>query len=158
MYCSSCGVAVTQGLSYCNHCGVKLAEKSDGISKSPEVNPQFLLAAMIGLFIFGLAAITVLMGMLKTVLDLPVERVLSLALFPFLVMLLLEGICLRLLLQHGRGPQQTNDSALLKERSTKELDAAKERLLSEPLTSVSDHTTRTLEPAYRERKSKHENT
>jgi hypothetical protein len=154
MYCSSCGVAVAQSLSYCNYCGAKLGDKADSVSKSPDVNPQFLLSAMIGLFIFGLAAITVLMGVLKTILDLPVERVLAFALLPFLVMLLLEGLCLRLLLHRNRDAKHAGDTALLKERTTKGLDAAEKRLLTEPVPSVADHTTRTLEPVYRERESK----
>lgn len=154
MYCSTCGVNVAQGLSYCNYCGAKLAEKGDNVSKSSEVRPEFLISAMIGLFIFGLVAITILMGMMKQVLGLPVERVLGFALLPFLLMLLLEGVCLRLLLRQKRGTEATGANTLLKEQTTKELDRAEERLLTEPVPSVTDHTTRTLEPVYSERKSK----
>jgi hypothetical protein len=155
MYCSSCGVAVAQGLSYCNYCGAKLSgEKADSVSKSSEANPQFLLSSMIALFILGLAVITILMGVMKVVLGLPVERVLAFALMPFLVMLLLEGLCLRLLLRCNRGAKRTSDNVLLQERTTKELDAARDRLLQEPVSSVTDQTTRTLEPLYNERKSK----
>jgi hypothetical protein len=154
MYCSTCGVAVAQGLSYCNYCGAKVGEKSDRASKSSEVRPEFLVSAMIGLFIFGLFAITLLMGMMKSVLGLPVERVLGFALLPFLLMLLLEGVCLRLLLRRNRGTAATDADALLKEQTTKELDRGEERLLTEPAPSVTDHTTRTLEPVYSERKSK----
>ena len=155
MYCSSCGVAVAQGLSYCNYCGAKLNEKQDdSVAKSSEVNPAFLLSAMIGLFIFGLVAITILMGVMKTALGLPVERVLAFSLLPFLVMLLIEGLCVRLLLRRTRGTSETSAAALSTEKTTRELDAAQERLLAEPLSGVTDHTTRTLEPSYSERKSK----
>ena len=154
MYCSACGVNVAQGLSYCNYCGAKVGEKSDSISKSSEVKPEFLISAMIGLFIFGLIAITILMGMMKQVLGLPVERVLGFALLPFLLMLTLEGVCLRLLLLRHRGTEEAGANALLKEQTTKQLDRAEERLLTEPAPSVTDHTTRTLEPVYSERKSK----
>jgi hypothetical protein len=151
MYCSTCGVAVAQGLSYCNYCGAKLG---DSVTKSSEVKPQFLVSGMIGLFILGLVAITILMGMMKTVLGLPVERVLAFALVPFLVMLLLEGLCLWLLLSRNQGAEETSDTARLKEKTTRELDPAKERLLPEPVPSVTDHTTRTFDPVYSERKSK----
>lgn len=154
MYCSSCGVAVAQGLSYCNYCGTKLGEKTDSVRKSSDVRPEFMVSAMIGLFIFGLVAITILMGMLKTVLGLPVERVLAFALLPFLLMLLLEGICLRLLLRRNRATEQTGNNTLLSKQVTKELDAVQERLLANPLPTVTDHTTRTLEPAYRKPESK----
>lgn len=154
MYCSTCGVAVAQGLSYCNYCGAKVGEKGDSVSESSEVRPEFLISAMIGLFICGLVAITILMGMMKSVLGLPVERVLGFALVPFLLLLLLEGVCLRLLMRRKRDTEATGTKALMNEQTTKELDRAQERLLTEPAPSVTDHTTRTLEPVYSERKSK----
>src|SRR5438128_5047268 len=59
MYCSSCGVAVAQSLSYCNYCGAKLnAAKGESASRSPEVKPETLVAAMVLVFVFGLGAIT----------------------------------------------------------------------------------------------------
>jgi hypothetical protein len=154
MYCSACGVNVAQGLSYCNYCGAKVGEKSGSVSKSPEVRPEFLISSMMVLFVFGLIAITLLMGMMKQVLGLPVERVLGFAALPFLLMLIIEGVCLRLLLRRNRGTQTTGANALLKEQTTKQLDRAEERLLTEPMPSVTDHTTRTLESVYSERKSK----
>lgn len=154
MYCSTCGVAVAKGLPYCNYCGAKVAEKGDSVSKSSEVRPEFLVSAMIGLFILGVFVITILMGMMKSVLGLPVERVLGFALFPFLLMLLLEGVCLRLLLRRMRDTEATSANALLNEQTTKELDRADERMLTEPGPSVIDHTTRTLDPVFRERDSK----
>ena len=154
MYCSTCGVAVAQDLSYCNYCGAKLGENDQSAGKSSEVRPEFLLSAMIALFIFGLVAITALMGVMKVILDLPVERVLAFALLPFLVMLLIEGLCLRMLLRRNRDVAETEAAALSQEKPTKELDPARERLLSEPAASVTDHTTRTLEPVDSERKQK----
>lgn len=154
MYCSACGVNVAQGLSYCNYCGAKVGEKSESASKSSEVRPEFLVFMMTALFIFGLVAITILMGMMKQVLGLPVEQVLGFALLPFLLMLLLEGVCLRLLMRRKRDTQASGANAQLNEQTTKELNRAEERLLTEPGPSVTDHTTRTLEPVYREQKSK----
>ena len=71
MYCSSCGVAVTPGLSYCNYCGERLSgAKSDSIIRSPEVKPETLVGAMVFTFVFGLGAITALMGVMKVILHL----------------------------------------------------------------------------------------
>src|ERR1700693_2175482 len=98
MYCSSCGVAVAPGLSYCNYCGEKLSRaKSDSIIKSPEVKPETLVAAMVFAFVFGLGAITVLMGVMKAVLRLDVGLILFFTLLSFLIMLSLEGVFIRLL-------------------------------------------------------------
>lgn len=149
MYCSSCGVAVTQNRSYCNHCGAKL--NRDNSDEPAEVRPEMLVASMVGMFIFGLLAMTVLMGVLKNVLGLPVERVLAVMALPFLLMLILEGVFLRLLLRRTRGDEK---KALSNEQITNELDSARARLLSEPMSSVTEHTTRAFEPSYTERKQK----
>jgi hypothetical protein len=155
MYCSSCGVAVAQGLSYCNYCGAKLnAAKGDSAVKSSEVKPELLVSSMVAVFVLGLAAITILMGVMKTVLGLPVERVLGFTLFPFLLMLLLEGVFLRLLLRRKRAPQEASETMKLRGQETRELDTGQARVLPEPASSVTDHTTRTFDPIYSERQTK----
>ena len=155
MYCSSCGVAVAQGLSYCNYCGAKLnGVKGDSITKSPEVKPELLVSAMVVVFIFGLAAITILMGVMKTALDLPSERVLGFAVVPFLLMLIIEGVFVRLLLRRKRGAEEAGAATGLQGPATKELDAARARELPEPVGSVTEHTTRAFAPIYDERTRK----
>ena len=154
MYCSTCGVAVTQGLSFCNYCGAKvIGAQGDDLIPSSEVKPELLVCAMTGLFIFGLLAITVLIGVVKTTLDLPVERVLAVAMLPFLLLLLIEGILIRLLLRRKRSADEA-DIPHLKGPATKELDAAQARALPQPLSSVTEHTTRAFAPIYDERTSK----
>jgi hypothetical protein len=155
MYCSSCGVAVTPGLSYCNYCGEKLsAAKSDSIIKSPEVKPETLVAAMVFIFVFGLGAITVLMGVMKAVLHLETGLLLFFALLSFLVMLSLEGVIIRLLFRRQGGTEEAGDRVLSKGQATRELDAAQARALPEPMPSVTEHTTRAFDPSYPERTSK----
>jgi len=154
MYCSSCGVAVAQGLTYCNYCGAKLSGAGDKRLESREVRPEYLVFAMMAVFIFGVGAITLLMGMMKSVLGLPVERVLAFALLPFLVMLLLEGVFIRLLLRRNRGVDETSYTPRSKEQVTNELDAAHARALPEPMPSVTEHTTRAFAPIHNERTSK----
>ena len=155
MYCSSCGVAVAQGLSYCNYCGAKLdGVKGDNVIKSSEMKREFLVFAMLAVFVFGLVAITVLMGVMKAVLDLNVGLIVAFTLLSFLVMLLVEGVCIRLLFHRNRGAEGSGAIALSKGQATKELDAAQARVLPEPVPSVTEHTTRAFEPIYNERTAK----
>ena len=155
MYCSSCGVAITAGLPYCNYCGEKLSgPKSDRIVKSPEVRPESLLGAMVCTFVFGLGAITVLVGVMKAVLHLEVGLILAFALLSFVIMLSLEGVFIRLLLRRKRGAEEAGDTVVLKGQATRDLDAAQARGLPEPMPSVTEHTTRAFEPIYPERTSK----
>ena len=156
MYCSSCGVVVAQGLSYCNYCGAKLnGEKVDSNIKTTELRAESLLvSAMVALFILGILAITVLMGVMKAVLELNVGQIIPFALLSFLIMLLIEGVLIWRLSRRKRGAEATGDTSLSKEQTAKELDAARARVLPEAMPSVTEHTTRTLEPIYSERKSK----
>ncbi len=154
MYCSSCGVAVAQGLSYCNYCGAKSSgAKGDNLIKSPEVKPELLVSAMVVVFVLGLVAITILMGVMKSVLDLNGGQILAFTMLCFLIMLMIEGVCIRLLLRRKRGAGEA-DTVPLKGQATKELDAAQARALPEPVPSVTEHTTRAFEPIHSERTSK----
>jgi hypothetical protein len=154
MYCSTCGVAVAQGLSYCNYCGEKLnAVSAENVTKSSEVKPELLVCAMVALFVLGLGAITVLMGVMKAVLDLNVGQILAFTLLSFLTMLALEGVFLRLLLRRQRGAEESRTTEVLNAQTTKELDAAPERLPM-AMPSVTEHTTRAFAPIYDERNSK----
>ena len=147
MYCASCGVAVAQGLSYCNYCGAKLSgAKGDSVNNSSEVKPELLVRAMASVFVLGLFAITVLMGVMKAVLKFDLGQIIAFALLSFLIMLLLEGVFIRLLLRRKHSVEEVRATASLKEHATKELDAAQVRVLPEPVPSVTEHTTRTFEP------------
>jgi hypothetical protein len=107
---------------------------------------------MVFAFVFGLAAITVLMGVMKAVLRLEVGVVLAFTMLSFLILLSLEGVFIRLLLRRKRGAEEAGDTLLLKEQTTRELDAAQGRVLPEPMPSVTEHTTRAFDPISRERK------
>ena len=154
MYCSSCGVALKQGLSYCNYCGAKLTgEKGDNAIKSSEVKPESLVWGMVAVLVFGFVAILFLMMAMKMV-GLNVGQILAFTILSFLIMLLVEGVFIWQLLRRKRGAEETGDTALSKEQATKELDVAQARVLLEPMPSVTEHTTRSFEPIYSERKSK----
>lgn len=151
MYCSTCGVALAQGLSYCNYCGSKLNEPEFGAS--PRLRPESLIFAILATFVFGIGAITVFIGVLKAALRLSNDEVLAFAFVPFLVMLILEFVFVRLLLRNTRGAEQ-GKKVKLKGQATKELDAAHAPALPEPAGSVTDRTTRTFDPVYTRRDSK----
>src|SRR5947207_13959417 len=96
MYCSSCGVAVTQGLTYCNYCGFKLSSGDSG-DRPPDIRPGGLVTMMVATFVMGLFAITIFMGVMKTVIHLEMGPMLGFTTLSFLIMLMLEGIFIRLL-------------------------------------------------------------
>jgi hypothetical protein len=155
MYCSSCGAAVAQGLSYCNYCGAKLSEANGGqLIVSSGVKPELLVSAMSALFILGLIAISVLIGVLKQVAGFDLPILLAVTMFSFALMIVVEGVLIGLLLKGRRGAKEPGDSKRRKEQATKEFGEAQVRALQEPAPSVTEHTTRAFEPIYNERKSK----
>jgi heme/copper-type cytochrome/quinol oxidase subunit 2 len=129
-------------------------ETGDTLVNSSGVKTESLVFSMVGLFVLGLGAITVLMGVMKAVLNLNLGLILAFTLLSFLIMLLVEGVLIWLLLRRNRGAEDRGDSVLSKGQATKELDAAQTRALPEAMSSVAEHTTRSFEPIYSERKSK----
>jgi hypothetical protein len=153
MYCSACGAAVAQGLSYCNHCGAKLGgERGEGDGKSSELRPEFLVSAMVGAFVLSLFGLSLLMLVMKSVLAEPF--VLAITMLTFTLLLLLEGVLLWLLLRRTGISKAKRGAAPPSEQTTKELDAARARSLPEGVPSVTEQTTRAFDPVYVERKSK----
>jgi len=155
MYCSSCGVAVTQGLPYCNYCGAKLSTGDSG-DKPPDTRPAGLVGGlvtmMVATFVMGLFAITIFMGVMKTVIHLDTGAMLGFTSLSFLIMLLLEGIFIRLLFRPIKHRDSEPRNTFQNNRaSTKELEA-QSRLPMEPISSVTEHTTRAFDPIYSERK------
>src|SRR5690242_3267587 len=107
MYCSTCGIAIAESLSYCNHCGARLiVSGSDKVATSRDVSPGLLIAAMVATFILGLPVITVLLGVLKTALGLELGQILGFAVVSFLILILLEGVFLMLLFRRNRGAEE----------------------------------------------------
>jgi|ERR1051325_83359 ABC-type nickel/cobalt efflux system permease component RcnA len=153
MYCSACGAGVAQGLSFCSQCGAKArAVESDRIAKSSEMKPESLVWAMVAVLVFGFVAIVFLMMAMKMV-GLREGPILSFTIMSFLIMLWLEAVFMWQLLRRKRSIENTAEGAVSREQQTKELDAAQARALPEPLPSVTEHTTRSFEPIYNERKS-----
>ncbi|HWP54035.1 MAG TPA: hypothetical protein VN476_07845 [Pyrinomonadaceae bacterium] len=148
MYCSSCGVAVAQGLTYCKNCGGRLNSTDSG-TESSEIRPGGLITMMVATFVMGTFVITMLLGVMKVIVQFDLGLIIAFAGLSFLIMLVLEGIFIKLLLSRKRRdvePYQQNNRA-----TTKELEA-QSRLPIEPVPSVTEHTTRAFDPVYSERK------
>jgi hypothetical protein len=157
MHCLSCGAAVMPGLSYCNHCGARLGgAKGDGVTKSSELKAETLVGAIAAVFIFGLGAIIGLMAAMKYVFD---ERgdvglIVFFTMLSFLIMSVVEGVFIWMLLGRKKSAKGAVNTKPLEAQAARELDDAKASVLLEPVLSVTEHTTRTLEPAVSKHKAK----
>ena len=150
MYCSSCGSAMAQNLSYCNRCGAKVSGvQGEAAIKSSDLRPETLVASMVALFIFGLGAIALLIGVLKQVADFDSSILLAITMLSFMLMIGVEGVLIGLLLKGRRGASPER----LKKQTTNDLREANAGGLPEAAPSVTEHTTRSFEPIYKERQS-----
>jgi hypothetical protein len=128
--------------------------KVDGGDEPAESFPVSLVNAMAAVFVVGLGAIIGLMAVMKKVVGFDPGIILVITLLSFLLMLVVEGVLIRLLLNGRRGAREAGATERLKEQTTRELGGAQARLLQEPAPSVTEHTTRAFEPIYSERKTK----
>jgi hypothetical protein len=154
MYCPSCGTELTPELSYCNRCGANLKP----ISNQPGVSPAKLTGAAwaismavalvtLGGFgmIFGLV-----MALITRGLSLSAEGMV-LIFFSSLIILAIDWLLVRQLFRVLNVPQLSSDATQAKkptltEQAVRQIDAPRQ-----PVSSVTEHTTRTFEPIHRER-------
>jgi len=150
MYCSSCGSALTPNLVYCNKCGARVAP-SDAIERKSDIAPEFLITAMIGLFVFGLGVMIGLMAVMKQGVGFAPGVILFFTFVCFGLLFLLESILVFLLFR-GRFSTDGKDVGQLKEPTTKELESGTPLGLPATVSSVTEHTTRAFDPIYIEKK------
>lgn len=149
MYCSACGVAVTKGLSFCNYCGARLPSTEAGL-EFREVRPQLLVSAMAGVFVLGLPGIVFLIFMLRAA-RLDPGQTMAFAWTTLLLLVAIEAIFVMLLLRRKPLQDEPRTHHQFKGPQTNELEARHARELSEPVPSVTEHTTRAFDPMPRER-------
>ena len=153
MYCSSCGMAIKPGLSYCNHCGAELKAKQHGRARLSETSLESLVWAIASVTIVGLGAVIGLMAVLKEVLHFNDGLIIAFSLLGFLSFLGVDGVFIWVLLRVRMGEKEADAMPKEKKITRRELDEANARVLAEPALSVTEHTTRTLESADRRRKN-----
>jgi len=153
MYCSACGGAVAPGLSYCSHCGAVLSgPRTINEHKQAELFPDSLVWAIVSVFVVGLGGTVALMAVMKDARVFDPGQILGLSFMSLVTMLAIEAGLIYLLLSRRGGAKEESGKSKINATTIRDLGAATERALPEPTPSVTDHTTRTLEPVYRERK------
>jgi uncharacterized paraquat-inducible protein A len=154
MYCSSCGAAVTPGLSYCNRCGTQLNSARSDDGKPAELFPESLVWALVAVSVGGIGAMIGLMAVMKESLNFDSEQIVLFSLLSFAMLLGAEAVFIWMLLRRNRRKTDAKEPAGMTQLNasyTKELGEG--QMPMEPARSVTEHTTHTLEPVYREPKT-----
>lgn len=148
MYCSSCGTAVSPNLSYCNRCGTELNAKERNVTLQSPLSPDYLVWAIASVTIVGLGTAIGLMAVMKNVVHFNEGVIMAFTFLCFLTFLGIDSVFIWLLLRSQKRGRETGDIIQLKELATKELAETQSRVLADPAPSVTEHTTRTLEPVH----------
>ena|SRR5436309_7621099 len=147
MYCANCGTPRTQGLSYCNRCGADLRER---VESSNTGAITALLSAITVLGVGGLAIMLLGALMLRKGADLSQDLIALFMLFTFLIVSLTEIMLVRNLSKLS-GSTERKKSLPAPASTQHDLRLPQATPLGEPVGSVTENTTRTLEYAPRER-------
>lgn len=171
MYCQHCGAEATQDLNYCKRCGGNLnllpaSPAAQEMTRHAVGGVSVLSVAAIGLTTFGLVVggLLVLFGMLYNISSHPDgvrgDALIWLGGFGALTILGSVALLMRLwmmLLGNNKSQHETGGFPfrLRQHTTTKGLGAPRINALPDAMSSsVTEHTTRTFEPAYREPRQK----
>jgi predicted nucleic acid-binding Zn ribbon protein len=142
MYCSACGTPLAPGLSFCNRCGMSLKERS--VQKQTPAIAAFLTA----ITLIGTIGLGIMLGGALTLTNeahLREELVGFFMLFTFLIVIVTEILLVRQLSRLTGTKEVQAIEAPQSPAIPAEFRPPQPRALAEPLPSVTENTTRTLE-------------
>lgn len=141
MYCSACGSPITAGLSFCNRCGMSLKERS------AESRASFPIVALVfGMILVAIAAMGFLLGgpmVLRTEGKFESDFIVLFMLLTFVITSFTEIFLYRQLSRLTSQPKLPAAPPVSVPPVVEYY--AQPRALAEPLPSVTENTTRTLE-------------
>ncbi len=145
MFCIACGTPLAPGLSYCNRCGVSLKEPTQSRTGT-------IAAFLTAITLIGTIGLGIMLGgavTLKKEAELPVELIGFFMLFTFFTVIFIEVLLFRQLSRLTSAPERKIiDMPQQFPRQFVEpgqLPSAQPRNMTEPISSVTENTTRTLE-------------
>ena len=156
MYCATCGTPVAVGLSFCNRCGTNL--KKEPVGSRDNSTPSGLISAVVLVAIFGLGIMCGGAIALKKGAELQEPAVVFFMVLAFAIVGFVELFLVRQLsrvLDSSRRQegldQLTQQQPLFQPAlvPASEIRAAQMRTVPEPVTSVTENTTRTLGHSFR---------
>jgi hypothetical protein len=151
MYCQTCGVELANALSYCNKCGanlgtLKVQDQAETAATTIDTLLWVIVGTTITLLGMGLGALVLInKGEIN-------ERLgTAFVILTFVALVVLEGVLVWRLLHLNRNAEKIRTALQPDNLSTDQLNPLTARALHQPLEpvpSVTEQTTRSLEPSY----------
>ncbi len=144
MYCANCGSSINETLKYCKSCGVRLVREKEDDSSRSMLNTLLTVISLIAVFGFGILVALVSVLLKSSVLP----QILVMVTLAYLAVLF--GINFTLLRQipkliDANLNQKNHPSEILQPIQIQPKNTAQLEEQREPVMSVTEHTTRTLE-------------
>ena len=154
MFCPSCGIALPQQLKYCNRCGASLADTRE--TALVELFEKRMESEMEGLFwiiVFGLGLLLGGLVVLKKALELGENLLFAYMILCSMALVMYFGLGVWQIRRLAQSSKEAGGTLQLGQAETKELNPAQTLPTLEPASSVTEHTTHTLEPVPRQSKA-----
>lgn len=151
MYCSSCGMEVSKELNYCNRCGANLNTSNN--VPAPIYPPVKMTMPSIALAVIVLGGLGIIFDSVRELVrsGLDTAAVAFITISAIVMIFGVSALFIYLWMRLAGVPRQikpgtqTKSPALTERRAPQQINAP-----PLPVGSVTEHTTRTFEPAYRE--------
>lgn len=151
MFCSACGAEVSIELNYCKRCGKDLSGVGN---KQSATEIESLIWAIVGITVGGIGVTIGLIAVMKEVAGLTTEVITLITLVSFFLILIADVAFILMLLKRSGASAKSGALNYQKDGAPQklvEMPAAQQLYEAMPPT-VTEHTTRNLEPVYRESK------
>ena len=144
MYCANCGNSIDETLKYCKSCGVRLVREKENDSSRSMLNMLLTVISLIAVFGFG-----ILVALVSVLLKSSVSPE-ALVIITLAYLAVLFGVCFTLLRQipkliDAKLNQKNQTPELMQPAQISERNMAQLDEYREPVRSVTENTTRTLE-------------
>ena len=154
MYCPSCGTELTSELSYCNRCGANLKPVT-GVAPAKLVGAAWAISMAVALITLG--SFVMIFGLVITL----ITRGVNLSpggmfwiAFALLIILAIDWLLVRQLSRVLDMPRLSASATQTKKPELNEKPMSQIGAVREPVSSVTELTTRTFEPVNRQRETK----
>lgn len=154
MYCPSCGVALSQQLTYCNRCGAQLTPQKDAdLVKLFEERMDSEMEGLFWITVFGVGLILGGIALMSKVLHLGEGLIIAYMALSSAAFMAYFGLGVWQVRRLARSSREAKDIVTAGRLDTSELNLHQTPATLPPAPSVTENTTRTLEPVGREGKA-----
>ena len=145
MFCPSCGVALAQPMKYCNHCGTHITTKEADVLQIIEKRMDSEMEGIFWITVMGLALVLGGMVLMKKMLF-SEGLIIAYLIVSAAAFMAYFGLGVWQVRRLARSLKQAPDTNVLTQPDTNELGPVAARRSLGAALSVTENTTRTLEP------------